>query len=291
MIIKFIGWGLYYIVFIYDCNYQMPYDFDFKKIDELSDILDMRRYHYQFKNINFLFDHQTKDNLIVFFHGSVPQFSNIENINRVVFRGYNYTFSNADILSFSDGLMNTYSEYMIGWFLSTKNNDFDKIYKEIMSYIFERFNYKNILFTGTSGGGYPSIKYACHYKQNALISNSQLYLDKFNRRNIGYNKLRDILRKYDDDIVYDNDNDNIENIVMKSIPKKIIIYSNMLDYTYYVDLIKFCRFMTKKNLDDLGIIDLVLFEDCESDELMVHQIQFPNKEKYMSVLERTINGI
>lgn len=261
----------------------MSYDFGYTKIDDLSMIVEKKNIHYEYEGINFLFKHKSKDKLIVLFHGSVPQFSNIENTKRVVFRGYNYDFTNADILSFSDGLMNIYSEYMIGWFLSTKKYDFDKIYKKIMTYIIDRFGYDKILFTGTSGGGYPAIKYASLYNKYALVSNSQLYLEKYNRKFIGYNKLKEFLVKYDDDIVYDG----IENIIDNHKPKKLIIYTNMYDYTYYVDLVKFIKYVEKNDLDN--IVKIELFEDCESDDLMVHQIQFPDKEKYKNVLERTIN--
>jgi hypothetical protein len=269
---------------------SMSYDFNFRKIDDLYQISNNDKIHYEYERINFLFNRDNDrecDNLIVFFHGSVPQFSNIKNVNRIVFRGYNYHFDNADILSFSDGLMNVYSDYMIGWFLSTKKYNFDKIYREIMTYIFDKYKYKNILFTGTSGGGYPSIRYACYYNKHALISNSQLYLEKYNKKYMGFNKLKELVNNFDDEIIYES----IEDIIEKNYPKKLIIYSNILDYTYYVDLIKFCKFISKKQLDKLEIINIELFEDCESDNKMIHQIQFPHKEKYINILEKTINTL
>ena len=103
--------------------------------------------------------------------------------------------------------INKYENYVINWTLSTKKYNVDYIYKELFSYLINKKKYNKIIFTGTSAGGYPSIKFACFFNSFALISNSQIYLEKYS----SFNKLKNMVNKNDDEILY-NDK-QIENII------------------------------------------------------------------------------
>jgi hypothetical protein len=259
----------------------MSYNFVIQYIDKLSDITKNQNIHYVYKDINFLLKSK-KDNkkLIVLFHGAVRP--NNDNLKRIVFRGYNYEINNCDILSLSDGLMNKYKDYVIGWFLSSKKYNFDEIYQEIINEIIKHGVYEKVIFTGTSAGGYPAIKYASIFNGHCLVSNSQLYLDKYNKMFSGYNLLNDMLKENDDEIIYDG----IENILLDNRARKIVIYCNTYDYTYYVDLIKLLKFIGSNEIKN---IEIRLFEDCDSDDKLIHQIMFPNKKTYGEILCDYVN--
>ena len=85
----------------------------------------------------------------------------------------------------------------------------------------KRKQYKNVVFTGTSAGGYPSLKYAAIYNSVALIANSQIYLEYY----CGFSTLKNILEKNSDKVLYKNR--EIETILAKKKPKHVFIYNNI----------------------------------------------------------------
>ena len=94
---------------------------------------------YTYKDITFLSKVKNNSkNLIVFFHGSLPKTEK----SKIIFRGYNYNILNSDSLCVSDGLINTYHDLKIGWYLSTTKYPFEYIYKEI----FEHFINSNKIY-------------------------------------------------------------------------------------------------------------------------------------------------
>ncbi len=87
---------------------------------------------YNYKNLNFLSKLNSKNENIVFsFHGSIPG-SGLGK-HSVIFRGYDYSIPNTDIVCISDFLLDKYtSNYCINWTLSSKKYNFtDNIYKDI----------------------------------------------------------------------------------------------------------------------------------------------------------------
>ena len=65
--------------------------------------------------------------------------------------------------------------------MSTKKYNVEHIYVELFTYLIDKQKYNKVIFTGTSAGGFPSLKFACKFNCIALISNSQIYLEKHPR--------------------------------------------------------------------------------------------------------------
>lgn len=242
---------------------------------------------FNYNGLNFLIKSNPNNKNIVFcFHGAVWEPDGGEGINRIIFRGYDYEIENTDIICICDYLLNQYDEYVVNWTLSTKKHNIEIIYQELISYIFSRKQYRKILFTGTSGGGYPSIKFASIYKETALVSNSQLYLELYidNREglNHGFNGLQRIIKYYNDELIYDNK--DIEKHILQSNPKKVIMYNNILDSTFQRDVLPFINFLYKNKL--LSILEPHFFISHNEPipPSTQHHIQFPDNKKHIDIL-------
>lgn len=250
---------------------------DQKNIYDLSEINIMinTKNSFKYKNINFycnLKDNST--NLIIFFHGFVQG----TGIDRIIYRGYNYCIDYTDIISISDGLLNVYDEFNIGWFLSTKKYKFDIIYKEIFKYFIYSKKYSKIIFTGSSGGGYPSIYWASYFNKIALISNSQLYIENYTYH---HKLLNNMINQKNDKLQYINK--NIEKHILTYKPQKIILYNNIKDYTYNLHTIPFIKFFKNNNLENL--LELHLFSGVKTNsDQTEHTIFFPDNLKFNDIL-------
>ncbi len=64
---------------------------------------------------------------------------------------------------------------MLGWYCTEKGSNVDVTYKFIIEHFISKYN--NVVFHGSSGGGFPSLFYASLFHKKAYITNSQLYLD------------------------------------------------------------------------------------------------------------------
>lgn len=228
------------------------YGYKQNKINNLSEIIFNKNNFYTYKCVNFL--SKTINNpkyLVIIFHGAIEEDKDKNPKDRIIFRGFNYTIDNCDILCISDSLIQIYNQYKVGYCLSTEKHNFEKIYLEIFKFYMKKNNYEKVLFAGSSAGGYPSIHFASIFNQYALISNSQLYLED-------YPLFKDFHKNFNhiEKILYENK--NIEMQILKSKPKKIILYNNKFDKTYKIHTIPFINFMKKNNL--IHILDLKLFE-------------------------------
>ncbi len=227
------------------------YNYVQKRINNLNKVKSNSNNFYQYKNINFLSKMKKKSKyLVVSIHGAVD-LSDKKLDEKVIFRGYNYNISNTDIICISDGLLNLYDKYRVGYCLSTNKHNFENVYLEIFNYYIKKFKYKKVIFIGSSAGGYPSIHFACKFNQYAIVSNAQLYLEK-------YVHFKDLIKNFGkkEKIIYKNN--QIEEDIFKSKPKKIIFYNNKLDKTYIDHTLPFLKFLKNNNLTN--IIKLNLFE-------------------------------
>ena len=66
----------------------------------------------------------------------------------------------------------------ITWYLDTEKFKITQHIRNIIEKVSSLAKHDNILFFGTSGGGFPAIKYASIFNQGALLSNSPLYIDE-----------------------------------------------------------------------------------------------------------------
>lgn len=252
------------------------YGYKQKLIKNISEIPKAGDHFLNFQGLNFLVKLKPENNNICFiFHGAVSG----KGVNRIIFRGYDYNIQNTDIVCICDYLLNKYHEYELNWTLSTKKYNVENIYVSIIYKILKNKKYKNVLFSGTSAGGYPSIKFASKFNENALVSNSQLYLEECGRGlnpKYGFYKLNNMLNNNQDELLYYDKNIELE--ILKSKPKTIILYNNIMDTTFKRDFIPFINFIIRSDL--VSIIDINLF----STNYNYHNISFPNNKSYLSVL-------
>jgi len=269
---------------------MIAYGKKMKKIKSLSLIDDDDTNFYNFEGLNFL-TKLKKDNrnLVIVFHGAVT--TNIEDgINRVVFRGFNWLIPNTDILCISDYILSIYEQYRINWFLSTSNHNADMKYTYLFDYIISSKNYENIIFTGTSAGGYPSIRYASKYNEIALIGNSQLYLEQYYVRNKrwkgGYFQNLNMIELNGDKLIYSEK--DLEKIIIHNKPKKLIIYQNIEDKTHCnYHYLPFKEFIINSGFSDY--VEFNLFENKDkSIKRKPHGVTFPEDEKHISVLKKLL---
>lgn len=135
--------------------------------------------YFEYKGIHFFFKKNTnKKNLLVAFHGAV-KFNRITKTvepNLPIFRFSNYRNKKYNVLSISDKNLETYAKnkLLLSWYLPIKSFDHEEVYKEIVNHFIQ--SHEKITFSGSSGGGFPALKFGCMFKQNVLMQNSQLYL-------------------------------------------------------------------------------------------------------------------
>lgn len=160
--------------------------------------------------------------------------------------------------------------------------------KREKSKYFHCMNYDDVIYTGTSAGGYPALKFSCYFRSICIISNCQLYLESYGKnKGYGLEYLKELLKENNDSIIYKDK--QIEQIIEKHLPKKIVLYCNILDSTFQEHVLPFFKYMSKINKS--SIIDLKLFT-CDSQniehEKTHHHFQFPNSESHMNILQKFI---
>lgn len=233
-----------------------------------------RNNFYNFKGLNFLSKINPKNRNIVFiFHGARTNKN-----DTIIFRGYDYNIENTDIICICDYLLTIYTDYTINWTLSTKKYNVENIYREVIGHYLNK-KYEKVIMTGTSAGGYPSIKFACYFNAIALIGNSQIYLEKYS----GYNRLKTMLELHNDSPIYEEK--CIEKIIKENKPQKIIIYNNRSDWTYNRDILPFIDFITQNKFE--SYVDIILFDwnGHIPKEKTHHHIQFPDNKKHIEILK------
>lgn len=261
-------------------------------IKKLSSIDNNTNNFYNYKGLNFLSKLSSKNkNLIIIFHGAVKG----KGTDRIIFRGYNYKIDNTNIVCISDYLLNIYHEYQVNWTLSTDKHNVEYIYDELFTYLITQQKYNKIIFTGSSAGGFPSIKFACKFNCIALVSNCQIYLSKYglfkrrSRINIdGKFGLLDIMDKYNDRLIY---NDKcIEKVINKFKPKKVIIFNNKKDYTYTSHLIPFIKYINNNKISHIFQINLFDYDGIILTGKRHHHIFFPYNKKHIDILREFIKN-
>lgn len=190
-------------------------------------------------------------------------------------------------------MLNIYDEYEVNWTLSTDKHNVEYIYDELFTYLINQQKYSKVIFSGTSAGGFPSLKFACKFNGIALISNSQIYLENyslFKRGRINVNDgrfgLLDILDKYNDEIIYKNK--QIENIIDEFKPKKVIIFNNKKDITYKRDTVSLIQYINNNKISHLFQINLFDYDGIIPTDKTHHSIQFPDNKKHLDILREFI---
>ncbi len=262
----------------------MVYAYGYKQkiITNLSTINESTNNFYNYKGLNFLSKLNSKNkNIVFFFHASIGYITG--GVNRVIFKGYDYNIDNTDIICVSDYLINKYQEYILNWTLSTEKYNAEYIYKELFTYIINLKKYSNIVFTGTSAGGFPSLKFACMFNCIALIANSQIYLEEYGKdTGNGFHHLKNMVENNNDKLIYVNK--QIESIINKYKPKKIIIYNNKKDSTYKRDIIPFIKYIEDSNISNLFEINIFDYDGIIPNGRTQHHIYFPDNKGNLYIL-------
>lgn len=251
------------------------YGYTQTNISNLGSISKTGNHFYNFKGVNFLCKMNPKNTKIVFvFHGARTD-KNLE----VIFRGFDYQIDGVDIICISDYLISIYEDYTVNWTLPTKKHNSDQIYREIISALLQK-KYDKVVFTGTSAGGYPSIKFACYFNAIALVANAQIYLEHYS----GFTTLTKMVESHGDAVIYENK--EIEKIIQQYKPKKIVIYNNKDDSTYERDIVPLTEFVKKNNLTHYFDFHIFTWAGHIPEGKTHHHIQFPGNKKHLEILKQ-----
>ncbi len=235
------------------------YGYPIIKIDELEQVVDGEN-DYCYRDARFLYCNRRMRNLLITFHGAAK-----EGMNRPIFRLYNRHYKNTDTLALTDFLINRDKKCLLGWFRSTQKHNFETIYQEIIGFFVDR--YDKVLFFGSSGGGYPALKYSCIYNAGCIIGNSQIYLDKYKY----YPKITEILAENDDYLL----EESIEEIIKHNPPKVAILYCNKEDKHHYEE--HYQPFQQYCIQNGLRMVKINYFEAPTTETSNAHSIYFPTK--------------
>jgi len=258
------------------------YKFKKKNIETLSDIdLDnSNKLYYTYKGCDFYYKKvDTSDKLVVGFHGSVA-----DRFEVPIFGYFDY---NKNVLSIADSLLKEYRHTGLNcaWYLSSKTHSYKDIYIEILSYFIKPSLYNNIVFTGSSAGGFAAMHYGSYFKAKVIICNSQFYINKHSK----YNELIKFTGFKEDDFV---DFDIHSIIKVYGLPKQTIIYQNIRDIsTFKRHYIPFKTIIEKEQL-----IDKIEFNEFYgADPIPIdkphdhHHIRLPENTTLIDVMNRLHN--
>jgi hypothetical protein len=216
-------------------------------LNDIKNHYDKKKYKY--KNIHFLTSTTKKNFLVVGFHG-MASYSCYP-----VFRGYNYNFKNANMLSISDPLHSYYKNIKIGWYLNTKKySNTVKHILEIVKHIQNITDATDIIFISNCSGGIIASRLACMTNQYALIANPHTIVKSddnwihyhWNDQSLecGYRMplvkkdnfkkvpvTNSILKKHNDEVLDISDLDIRSYMKKYGFPKQIRAYTHINDYT------------------------------------------------------------
>lgn len=251
------------------------YNFTQKSIQSLNeiDLENSNSIYYTYKYCDFYYKKiDSDDKLVIGFHGFIQK-----QVPVPVFRGYNYKFNT---LSFFDMMCKKNREDGIvccSWFLSTKANQYNLVYIEIMQFFIKPTLYNNVIFVGSSAGGHPSLRYGIYFKRKVILLNVQFYIYKHYLYN---DLLQKTGLKTEEFLDF-----QIEDIIIKEgLPEKTLIFINKLDITEYE-----MQYKPFKNfLKEQGLTGKVLFAEFtgSNDDLNPHTTYFPNNVKLEAVINK-----
>ena len=158
----------------------------------------------------------------------------------------------------------------------------------VFRYLINQQKYNKIIFTGTSAGGFPSLKFACKFNCIALISNSQIYIEEYGNKEYGFPHLKKMVEKNNDKLIYKNK--QIEDIIYEYKPKKAIIFNNKKDSTYNRDIVPIIQYINNNKISHLFQINLFDYDGIIPTGKTHHNIQFPDNAKHIDILQEIIKN-
>lgn len=261
------------------CNY----------ITDLKDVNDTGETYCNYNNIHFYYKVNNKSkNLLVAFNGAISRSGDINNLVPLpVFRNYYNTKHNT--LNISDKLLEDFTDkkIILGWFQSPSNKNYFDIYTEIIKFFMDK--YDNIIFHGSSAGGFPSMLFASYFtlknerKCNiiTLLFNSQLYLEKY----FYFNDFINLTQ-----LSIDKENCNMECIVKKyGSPMHTYIYVNENDLNHFhKHYMPFKKYITDNNLLEHYTFTSFVGEDAIPPKTH-HNVLTPNNKNEKTIISEIFN--
>ena len=141
--------------------------------------------HFHLIKDGWIFDilltrHQEKKLFVLFGGARTLTQKNLYSFSRWSY----FPFMAGNVLSIVDPMFYKFPNLELGWYYGTQDiNIYSYMYKLI--YIIKRkYNFNNLIFYGSSGGGYAALQCATYFKNSLAIAiNPQIYINKF-----GYSK-------------------------------------------------------------------------------------------------------
>ena len=256
------------------------YGISCKNIDSLDDSNSDGQFYNSYRSVKFLYICNNKDkrDLVVLFHAALSKTDTSPTglTNLPVFLSYRNKVHN--ILSISDRLLEDHSELCMSWYSSSKNCDYIQIYREIVQFFL--LQYDNVIFKGSSAGGFPALYFAIYFKQIALVFNPQLYLPTF-----PYYK--EFVR-----MIGERDDNTIEQLCSQyGHPKHAYIYINERDLIHYSGhVLKFKNYVVANGLEMYYSFIEFYGEDVK-EPAMHHNIIYPESFDLNSKLTEIFNAL
>ena len=154
------------------------YGFELKCVSTLEAVDGSGKHYHNYKGVHFYYrKHDASDRLIVTFNGAMYRdpTSPTGMVLLPIFRGYDWKYN---VLCLSDKLLEDFSDknLELGWFLSPRGSNYLHVYTEIIERVVQ--SHTDVVFHGSSAGGFPALHYACLFNQKALVLNAQFYIDR-----------------------------------------------------------------------------------------------------------------
>ena len=254
------------------------YCYDQDSIESLDEVDLSTPKIYRYKNVYFLYKPAANPrNLLVSFNGALRK----EMAGSIVFRGYNYSIQDTSILCISDALLVRHPSLLLSWYLDFSGTSFNDTYLHLVLFFINSLATRQLVFTGTSGGGFPAVRYASIFNGIALISNSQIYPEKY-----PYWKS---LCAYATNASLSIESYHLEALLSEKKPKSIICYQNTSDRHHYCkQFLPFLSFCMDSSID---IMPLSFNEEHDSHiNLAAHSIIFPAGKSHQLLLSEILDG-
>jgi hypothetical protein len=254
------------------------YGFRQSEISSLSSIDAHKESVYKYKTAYFLYKPvYAARKLLIIFNGALRR----SMAGTLVFRGYNYSFDDACVLCIADSALINHPCLLLSWYVDLGGAEYNNVYREIVDYIYALIQPASALFTGTSGGGLPAVRYAGIYSQSALISNSQIFPEEY-----FYHK--DII-EYASSCGVQYDTEAFGLIGSIGAPKEIIMYQNIHDAHHYrFHYLPFVEHCVDLNLPIAPFAFSDALEDSSSGN--AHTLQFPSSKSHKQVIDEWLSN-
>ena len=150
-----------------------------KCVSTLEDVDGSGDSYHNYKGVHFYYrKHDESDRLIVTFNGAMYRDPNSPTgmVLLPIFRGHDWNYN---VLCMSDKLLEDFSnkKLELGWFLSPRGSNYLHVYTEIIGHVIQ--SHTDVIFYGSSAGGFPALHYACVFSKKSLVLNAQFYIDRY----------------------------------------------------------------------------------------------------------------